>query len=569
MVSATIIPNAREWLPWPWFLYGCGIVLVANLALHLFSLDSKNLPASYRLLPWFDIGFAPVLLATSGGALSPLIALFLLSVIASSLVITTDNHLPRYLFSASAAGYLGIALLQKSAMIPWVAAPAGTGTHQFFAFITVMVVLLHGAGYLLVRFVNKQHRRMIDALARSFTAFIEQRDDMARRCAHGKKMEAISRITGAIAHDFNNTIAAISGYASMLSKKLAGDEKCGSYISHIINASKQASVSLERFSRYGRAQQTFNPVPVDVNETIRSAVAKVAGECGPDCSISTSLSPVQQFTSGDPLQLRGNLICLLENAREACGNRGKIVVAVDTTDIAENDPVRSCFPIPAGSYIHLTVRDNGRGMSSEVLDRLFEPFFTTKSRMSGNSDLGLTNVWRYVMEYHGAVDVQSHEQEGTTFHLYLPPFRQTAEPSAARQAANPVVQGTPSVKNILIIDDEPSVREIYSEILSDKQYSVFTACDGIEAVKLLETPPVPIHLVLLDMIMPGMDGAETFKVIRRNHPDIKVLFMSGIVNQEKMASLLNEPGTAFFQKPCDDEHLLAMVGSLSGSAVPP
>lgn len=555
-IIVAFVLKGQSLLPWPQFLIVTLVFLAAAATLHLLSHHGTSRIRAYRLQPYFDVGFAPFFFAVSGGYCSPISIVLLIAAMYNGLLFTNNKRLPDRLFLYPTASYLVVALLQKSGIFPWYDDGIGYGNGLFFFSTTAFVTLIFLTGYFMVRRVNARQIRILEEHTRSFALFLERYEEEERRCSHARKMEAIGRITRGITHDFNNNIAAISGYATMLKKKLDGNEQSQSYLRHILEASKHASEILERLSCNGKGD-IIHPVPVDITETITTAVAKAIGGSDVNITISPSHPPAPLLSPGNSVKFQAVLASLLRNACDACIPPAcTVTVASEIIILDNNDPLRHCFRLTNESYIRITVTDNGRGMTPEVLDRIFEPFFTTKPK-GNSSGMELANVWSYVIDFKGAIDVRSRPGEGSTFHLYLPLIMSCDH--VTHVDTSPATSYTQAV---LIVDDEPAVREIYSNILQDNDYTVFTSNNGAEAMKLLDSGLQTIGLVMLDMMMPVMDGSATFCALRAKYPSIKVLFMSGYVDQEKITALLKEPGTAFFRKPCDDEHLLSLVQSM-------
>ena len=390
----------------------------------------------------------------------------------------------------------------------------------------------------------------------------EKRAQAEHQLAHARKMEAIGQLAGGIAHDFNNIITAIGGYASLIKKKAAANEHSMKYVEHIINAGKHASIMINQLSLFVKNGKP-RIEPIDVHDIIQKSIAMLQSNLSSNITLSTDLKANPMTTFGDPTLLQNVFINLAINARDACeGREGLVSFATETVTIESSNTLCRTFSIGPGRYIRAIVGDNGCGMSQEMIEHIFEPYYTTKSKEKG-SGLGLANVWRYIETFRGAIEVRSKSGQGTTFFLYLPLLNVLAPQTLETpRGADVITPHQPAQQTILIADDEPSVREIYSEILADKGYKIYTCCDGREVIEFFESRNIPVDLVLLDVIMPNINGLDAFNVIRKLHPKMKILMMSGLTDQDKIDTLLNEPDTGFFQKPCDDELLVSNIRSM-------
>ncbi|MBN1759631.1 MAG: response regulator [Chitinispirillaceae bacterium] len=375
-----------------------------------------------------------------------------------------------------------------------------------------------------------------------------------------EQLEHCSRMAGVFAHDFNNIMTAIGGYTSLLQKRLADDERAKRYINGIIEAEKHASELLDRLALVANSD-TRHISAIDVNKIIREVCAELATHPGEVEVIPPAANSEPVLTRGDPDHFRRTIVNLGFNAIEACGDSGGTVRFF--TEIT--DPAQSTLPssLAPGTYLHIGVTDTGCGMNENVRSHLFEPFFSTKPK-GKSSGLGLSIVWRYVLTCHGTVEFESTPGSGTTFHVYLP---QLAEPT---QADTPHEHTAPEASlsatgqaSVLVVDDELSVREIYTEILEDHGYTVTSCSNGREACDFVNRG-TPVDLVLLDLMMPVMDGIETFSVLRDSHPTMKILFMSGFHTTETIGNLLAQPATDFFEKPGNSDLLLSKITTLLG-----
>lgn len=399
----------------------------------------------------------------------------------------------------------------------------------------------------------------------------QQRAFLEQQLAQSQKMQAIGHMAGGLAHDFNNIISAISGYAGLLKKRVTEDPRNLAFVEHIIEAGKHASMMTAQLAMLVKNDKPKTE-PLDVHAIIRNTISMLQAKYESNIKFSSCLTAKPSMTIGENTLLQNVFMNLGINAYDACtAGSGEITFSTSITNLDNSNILCQSFSIEPGRYICIDVSDNGSGMSKEILSRIFEPFFSTKPKDKGTG-LGLANVWKYVESYKGAIEVTSIPEVGTTFLIYLPIVEQvqrsTKEAAAAPQEPKKTSDASNKI-NILIVDDEESVREIYSEILSDDGYEVITCSDGLAALDIVNNGDRFFDLVLLDMVMPRMNGPDTFRELRLKFPTLKILLMSGMSFNEKTAQLLEEPGTLFFQKPCDDEQLLKHIKTILSDTIIP
>jgi signal transduction histidine kinase len=385
--------------------------------------------------------------------------------------------------------------------------------------------------------------------------------------AHAHKMSAIGQLASGIAHDFNNMIGAVSGCAQLLAQKIALDSPHQRYIKHILDASRHTSEligQLTRFSRRDRPEATL----VDVNKTVEDTVEILRGTIHKKIAITKTLSDVPLFTPGDAALFANVLLNLGINARDAMEEQysGTLSFSTATAVLEQNSLLCESFRIESGNYVSIGVSDTGIGMSKETVDHIFEPFFTTKPKGKGTG-LGLSNVWGYVENYKGAIKVKSGLGAGSIFTLYFPLSAETSRPRRPESSAhvNKEKNGI-GFKSILVVDDEPAMRDIASELLKNKGYEVFTVEDGSKAVEFVGKNHTAIDCVILDIMMPAMNGPDAFKAIRKIAPSMPIILASGFITRKELHGILNETRTAFVHKPFSDEQLLEAIRAVSSPA---
>jgi two-component system cell cycle sensor histidine kinase/response regulator CckA len=416
---------------------------------------------------------------------------------------------------------------------------------------------------------------ILSALA---TAVIEQmRTGEALRHSEAQlreaqKMEAVGRLAGGIAHDFNNLVTVIMGYSEMLLSGPFNEEGCRRDLAHIREAGRRAAGLTRQLLAFSR-RQVFRPTIVDVNEVILSTTEMLQKLLGEDIQVVTDLEASIQSIEIDRHQLEQVIMNLAVNARDAMQHGGRLVFHTTTSQISK----ASGLPVSPGRYVAMAVRDTGCGMEPMVVSHIFEPFFTTKPIDKGTG-LGLSTVYGIVQQSGGAITVHSEVGMGTTFTIYLPVSTKGA--ACLNDSSSPVMRGT-SHGTILLVEDEPAVRMLVAKILQARGYDVVQALHGLEALQKLQTMVEPPDLILTDVVMPQMSGLELIQQVRRQYPDIHVLYMSGYSDHPALKEdVLN--GTAFLQKPFtadtlshavtqalhdDDELVESCIESMTGQSV--
>ena len=371
---------------------------------------------------------------------------------------------------------------------------------------------------------------------------ITQQREMEQQLRQMQKIEAIGRLAGGVAHDFNNILMAISSYAELLVRKMDALDPNRRYVNEIdkaMNRGASLTQSLLAFSR----KQVLSPRVVDLNTLVAQQTDMLKRLIGENIELRFAPGAGLGKVHVDPGQLEQVVMNLVINARDAMPGGGEIVITTEKS--AAEDGGKSSRPLRVtGDCVMLTVSDNGSGMDAETVSHLFEPFFTTKEQGKGTG-LGLATVFGIVKQSSGYIDVESKPGLGTSFRIYFPETKETAQDSSDEPL--PALYGT---ETILLVEDEEAVRESTAEYLAEQGYRVLIASRGAEALGMAAQYCQPIHLMLTDLVMPHMSGKELAKRITGLHPEIKVVFMSGYSNnllsdQQQML----DPRYSLLQKP--------------------
>jgi len=358
-----------------------------------------------------------------------------------------------------------------------------------------------------------------------------------------QKMEAIGRLTGGIAHDFNNLLTAINGFAGLLKMELPADSPHQQVVSKILESGQRAATLIRQLMTFSRKQKV-QPQILNLNtivDNLRSMLRRIIGE---DILLVTHLSADLWPIKADPAQMEQVILNIVVNARDAMPHGGRLTI--QTTNITL-DKTYTDLHVTAkpGPYVALTIADTGCGMTDEVKAHLFEPFFTTKEEGKGTG-LGLSTVFGIVKQAGGHIQVYSEPEKGSAFKIYLPRAGEGTEKPASERETMEMPGGD---ETILVAEDEEPVRDAICHTLSTLGYTVFCAANGEEALQLASAERPALHLLLTDVVMPGLDGKDLALRLKETYPDLRILFISGYSDETIVAHDLLDAKTAFLQKP--------------------
>jgi CheY-like chemotaxis protein len=356
-------------------------------------------------------------------------------------------------------------------------------------------------------------------------------------------MEAVGRLAGGVAHDFNNILSALMGYADLALGQAPPDSVLRADLEGIRSAVKSASALTAQLLAFSR-RQMIRPRILNPNSLLMEMDKMLRRLIPADIELVTVLEPEIRPLRADPTQLEQVLINLVLNARDAMPQGGRITVRT-TNVVLEGEPQGRWQKIPAGSYVVVSVGDDGVGMTPEVLFHLFEPFFTTKETGKGTG-LGLASCYGFVRQSGGWIDVDSQPGRGTTFELFFPSLAR-AHPKAIEPAPGPDAQcGT---ETILLVEDQAQLRSVTARALRERGYRILEASNGEEALRVLSRHAEPLDVLVTDVVMPQMGGPELAEHVRRRVPGVRVLFTSGYTDPARASFDTMAPGTQFLQKP--------------------
>lgn len=383
---------------------------------------------------------------------------------------------------------------------------------------------------------------LIQAILRDMT---EQRK-LEQQLFHSQRLESIGTLTGGIAHDFNNLLAGILGYAELFKKKLdPSNTKLYNYAGIIEQSATHGAELAQRLVAFARGGSPKSQL-IDLNTIVEDTLKLLKRALGKTVEIRSELEAKLNLIEANPTQIQQILMNLCINARDAMPNGGMLTVITRNVEI-EEQPFNSV--LKSGSYVSLSVQDNGTGMDAQTLTRIFEPFFTTKEIGKGTG-LGLAMVSTIVREAKGHVEVMTKLGQGTTFQISLPAVNKNITHSTTNQTS--VLSGT---ETILVVDDEETLRHLAKDLLESYGYKILMAADGPEALDIYQSKYKEISLLLLDMVMPKMGGREVYQRALEINPKARVVFASGYCPPEEMEQVWEKSVMGFVQKPYQIEDL--------------
>ncbi len=379
----------------------------------------------------------------------------------------------------------------------------------------------------------------------------KEKMDLGEQLLQAQKMESIGRLAGGIAHDFNNILVGIMGFSEILQLKFPDKTTTeGEAVDIILKGAERAAGLTKQLLGFARKGK-YNPIPLNINRVIMDAANLSEKIFKNNITIKYELEEKINSVSGDIHQFEQVLTNLIINARDAMPEGGELLFKTENISVGKKFKNKHPEFIP-GQYVRTTIKDTGVGMPEDMLPNIFEPFFTTKSEDKGTG-LGLATVYGIVKNYRGYIYVSSEQDKGTTFTLYFPVTLNNIEKGHVKSE---IIRGD---ARILVVDDEEQVRALTSTMLESFGYKVILACDGFEAVAKYKKNKQEIDLVILDIVMPGFGGMETFENLKKINPDIRVLLTSGYSRDGETNKALKEGASGFIQKPFRMETLSKII----------
>jgi PAS domain S-box-containing protein len=385
---------------------------------------------------------------------------------------------------------------------------------------------------------------------------VTERLRLEEELRHSHKMEAIGRLAGGVAHDFNNILAVVTGFSELVLRNLDGGSPLRRNIEHIHSAAQRGSALTSQLLAFSR-RQALQRTPLDLNGVVAGVGSMLRRLIDEPIELVSVLEPALWRVRASVGHMEQVIVNLAVNARDAIRDGGRITI--QTANVELDDAYARTNPsVRPGRYVMLSVTDTGAGIAPDAKTRVFEPFFTTKAPGKGTG-LGLSTVYGIVTECGGHVSFYSEPGVGTTFRVYLP----CVEAGGAEANVPPQAEPSPrGEETILLVEDHEAVRGLVREILESHGYRVLPAKDGPEAVEIIGRYPGPIHLLLTDVIMPQMRGDDVAVRLLSARPTLKVLFMSGYPSDTLTQRGILEPSNAFLRKPFSVEDLARKVRSV-------
>lgn len=370
-----------------------------------------------------------------------------------------------------------------------------------------------------------------------------------------QKMEAIGILAGGVAHDFNNILSAIIGYASILQMKMKKDDPFLENVQEILSSSEKAAVLVQSLLAFS-SKQIINPRPTNINEAIKKVEKLLLRVIGEDIEFRTRYADTDLIVLVDTGQFEQALMNLATNARDAMPKGGTL--AIETSRISLDEAfIKGHGYGQKGEYALVTVSDTGAGMDEKTRERIFEPFFTTKE-MGRGTGLGLSMVYGVVRQNKGFIDCSSEPGKGTSFMIYLPLTEVEVKEITKKEPAT-IARGT---ETILVAEDDESLRRLYQSVLQELGYTVIVVSDGEEAVARFRESRVHVDLLILDMVMPKKNGMEAYEAIQQVKPGIKALFVSGYTADILKVKGAVDEGIPLIMKPVSPIELAGRVREL-------
>jgi two-component system cell cycle sensor histidine kinase/response regulator CckA len=384
---------------------------------------------------------------------------------------------------------------------------------------------------------------------------LTERKDLETQLLQSTKLEAVGRLAGGVAHDFNNILTTILGFSQLAHDELTDHPEVASYISETLRSARRAQDLTRQLLAFSR-QQLLKPQVIDLGDTIKDMERMLRRTLGEDIELAVETHPEGGWVRADPGQAEQVVLNLALNARDAMPHGGRLSITTAPAKLDTKSARNFAFAVKVGDYVRLTVSDTGEGMDADVLSKVFDPFFTTKHGQGGTG-LGLAMVYGIVKQSEGYIRAFSESGSGSTFEVYLP----RVPKAVPGDAASAEVRVPPAGKGrvVLVVEDEDAVRSMIRKVLERNGYEVIDAADGSQALQLARQARDRLALILSDVVMPGMSGREV--VDRLAAEDIRpgVIYMSGYTRDEMIRKGLQEATFTFLPKPFLPAELLSIV----------
>ena len=393
----------------------------------------------------------------------------------------------------------------------------------------------------------------------AFVNDISDRKRLESQLLQAQKMEAVGRLAGGVAHDFNNMLTVVIGYNRMILDELSPLDPVRGCAEEVLKAADRAAALTRQLLTFSR-RQIIQPRVMNVNTTVAHTEKMLHRLIGEDLELLLVLHEDVGNIRADPSHVEQAVVNLALNARDAMPDGGRITIETANVHLDESY-ARTHLGVRPGEFVMIAVSDTGHGMDAETRRRLFEPFFTTKEKGKGTG-LGLATVYGAVKQLGGDIWVYSEPGKGTTFKLYFPRIMESPDPPASPADA----EREHSTETILVVEDEQAVRDLTVKMLRKLGHTVLAAADGVEAIEIAKSHAGPIALLLTDVVMPNMSGRQVADELLRLRPELKVLYLSGYTDNTVVHHGVLEDGVEFLPKPFSRETLANKIRDVLGSS---
>ena len=391
----------------------------------------------------------------------------------------------------------------------------------------------------------------------AFVSDTSQRKQLEDQLMHAQKMEAVGRLAGGVAHDFNNMLTVISGYNRMILDEMSALDPLRGYAEEILKAADRAGALTNQLLAFSR-RQIMKPRVISVNSVIGQTEKMLHRLIGEDVELRFSLNPAAGNIKADPNHVEQALVNLAVNARDAMPLGGRLTIETENVPLDETY-AKTHMGVTPGEFVMIAVSDTGIGMDAETRRRIFEPFFTIKEKGKGTG-LGLATVYGIVKQTGGDIWVYSEPNRGTTFKLYFPRVQDAVSEGADGEDE----EAQHSSGTILLVEDEQAVRDLTVKMLQRLGYRVLVAAGGAEAIEISAAHSGPLALLLTDVVMPNMSGRQLADALVATRPEMKVLYLSGYTENTVVHHGVLDSGVEFLPKPFSREVLSKKIRQVLG-----